>query len=221
MNSSLAPYPMPPGVKRLMPFQEYPFNGDGYAAGEVLRLKAKHGLTKALETGTCLGSTTLWLSENFDKVWTSEVCEEFYDIASQRFTAHQKPHALDTTERFWQNIIARRRDSVMAVRGDADRAHFFFLDAHWGDTCPLLGELGSIANPERPLSRKPVIMIHDWQVPGRPDLGHDHFPDGRPFALEHIAGHLDAIYGVGGWGHHYNDKAEGAKRGILYVEPKV
>ena len=108
----------------------------------------------------------------------------------------------------------------MGVRGDADRADFLFLDAHWGDTCPLLGELGSIAKPERDLPRKPVIMIHDFQVPGRPDLGFDRFPNGTPFELSAIAGHLDDIYGPGGWDHHYNDKAEGAKRGIIYIEPK-
>jgi len=92
-----------------------------------------------------------------------------------------------------------------------------WLDAHWNSHCPLLEELEAIAE----VGIRPVIMIHDWQVPGRPDLGYDHFPDGRPFELSAISDHLDAIYGAGGWDHHHNDKAEGAKRGILYVEPKV
>ena len=46
----LKPYPFPPGVTipRLMPAQEFPWNGDGYLAAEVLRLKDAHGLVTAI-----------------------------------------------------------------------------------------------------------------------------------------------------------------------------
>lgn len=210
MDTSLTPYPMPPGVKRLMPFQDYPFNGDGYAAAEVLRLKEKHGLRTAIETGTCYGSTTLWMSDNFDGVRTCDVNDDWMNIAKFRnmgvdgivrknisWVSEGSPYALKRLPIYDKTLV--------------------FLDAHWGVHCPLLEELEAICDA----GAKPVIMIHDWQVPGRPDLGHDHFPDGRPFELSAILGHLDAIYGAGGWDHHFNDKAEGAKRGILYVEPKV
>lgn len=218
---ALTDYAMPPGAPRLMPYQTYPFNGDGYLAAKVLELKARHGLTRAFETGTCLGSTTLWLAENFDKVWTCEISRDFYELACARFTMHQKPEAVaDATDRYWQNITARLRDSAKAAWNDAGRADFIFLDAHWGDVCPLEAELDAIASPEHnELSKKPVIMIHDWQVPGRSDLGFDHFPDGEPFNTDRIRPRFDAIYGAGGYTVSYNDKAEGAMRGVLIAEP--
>lgn len=217
----LKPYPFPQGVAipRLMPFQDMAFNGDGYLAAEVLRLKEAHGLDLALETGTCLGSTTLWLAENFRKVWTCEISDQYYEIASARFTMHQNPHALDSADRFWDNIIARKRDSKQVVRGDADRVNFFFLDAHWNNHCPLLDELDAIASPEPHYGMgKPCIVIHDFQVPGT-DFGFDSMPDGRPFNLELIAAHLDAIYGEGRWKHNYPTNVEGARRGWISIEP--
>lgn len=219
---TLKPYPFPEGIAipKLMPFQEYPWNGDGYLAAEVLRLKESHNLTHALETGTCLGSTTLWISETFDRVWTCEVNESFYSIASARFTMHQEPHCLDKTDSFWENIVARRRHSPKAVYGDADRVDFIFLDAHWGEHCPLLDELDAIASPQAHHSMgKPCIIIHDFQVPGT-DFGFDRFPDTKePFSLAVISPYLDRIYGEGGWKHNYPTRVEGAERGWISIEP--
>jgi hypothetical protein len=202
MDTSLKPYPMPPGAPRLMPYQDHPWNGDGYAAAEVKRLAIKHGLRWAIETGTCYGSTTMWLAEHFSEVYSFEVHGPSFDIARQRCGDFNLYHT----------------DSVQGLRMTLPNMQgmgLCFLDAHWGSVCPLLSELEAIAQA----GIRPVIMIHDWQVPGRPDLGFDLFPDGTPFHLDAIKSHLDAIYGVGGWEHHYNDKAEGAKRGIIYVEP--
>jgi hypothetical protein len=187
--------------------QTFPFNGDGYAASEVLRLKAKHNLTTAIETGTCLGVTTSWFAQNFDRVMTCEVSPVFYGYAQKVLCNYGNVFAsLSTSPEF----IERNKCSAL-----------YFLDAHGisgkgEDTCPLLDELKAIGVD----GRRSVIMIHDWQVPGRPDLGHDLFPDRTPFALPAIAPYLDAIYGIDGWNHHYNHKAEGAKRGIIYIEPK-
>ena len=218
----LKPYPFPEGmaIPRLMPFQEYPWNGDHHLAAEVLRLKEAHGLTCALETGTCLGSTALWLAENFDKVWTCEIHEPTYEIACARFAELNGIHAVsDATDRFYTNIIARRRDSKRAAWNDAGRVDFIFLDAHWGQHCPLLDELEAITNPEDHGPRKlPCLIIHDFQVPGT-DFGFDSMPDGRPFNLELIAGHLDRIYGEGGYKYNYPTQVAGAKRGWISIEP--
>lgn len=218
---TLSPYPFPEGmaIPRLMPFQEYPWNNDGYLAAEVLRLKEAHGLANALETGTCLGSTTLWLAENFDRVWTCEIHEPTYEIASARFAELNGAHSIkDSSDRFFKNIAARRRDSRKAAWNDAGRVDFIFLDAHWGEHCPLLDELAAIASPEHAAKKKPCIIIHDFHVPGT-DFGFDRMPDGRPFELDLIREHLDRIYGEGGWKHNYPQQVEGARRGWISIEP--
>lgn len=200
---ALTPYPFPDGVAipRLMPFQEYPWNGDGYLAAEVLRLKEKHGLTCALETGTCLGSTALWLGEHFG-VTTCEIHRPTFDISDARFDGNANIYNL------WINST----EAISEFGNHSDC--LFFLDAHWGDHCPLLDELDQIAMHEV----KPCIIIHDFQVPAT-DFGFDKMPDGRPFNLDLIHTHLDAIYGEGGWKHNYPTKVEGARRGWISVEP--
>lgn len=201
----LKPYPFPDGMQipRLMVFQEYPWNGDGYLAAEVLRLKAAHGLTKAIETGTCLGSTTCWLAENFDFVHTIDVNAEWQQIAYTR--------QLDIAGevKFYTDDSAKVLNMSTIVDG-----WFAFLDAHWGDRCPLLDELRAFAF----IGAKPVLLIHDFQVPGT-DFGFDKMPDGRPFSLDLIRDHLDRIYGEDGWKHNYPTKVEGARRGWISIEP--
>lgn len=201
------PYPFPDGmhIPRLMAYQEYPWNGDGYLAAEVLRLKEAHGLQCAIETGTCLGSTAMWLSDHFNGVWTFEINNDYWAIACDR---------IGDTANVWPILS----DSVSGLANTLVNFHAPFLlwaDAHWGPHCPLLRELDAIAAAKV----KPCIVIHDFQVPGT-DFGFDRFPDsGYPFCLEAIAPHLDAIYGVGGWKHNYPTKVEGARRGWISVEP--
>jgi hypothetical protein len=209
-KEQLKPVTLPPGTPLLMQGQTFPFNGDGYAAAEVLRLKAKHGIVNVFETGTCLGVTTTWFAANFGSVITCELSQRFAGYAS---------HIL----RECPNVLLCVGDSPEWVKNEVPTGPtLYFLDAHGisgkGEAvCPLLAELDAIAQA----GIRPVLMIHDWQVPDRPDLGHDYFPDGRPFSLENITAALDLIYGRDGWEHHYNDEAEGARRGILYVEPKA
>lgn len=234
----LKPYPFPQGITipRLMPYQEYPWNGDGYLAAEVLRLKEAHGLSIAIETGTCLGSTSLWLFSTFRHTYTCEIHRPFMEIAHHRFRDAIGDHIKEeflTSNAFWgssatgrgdhgmitdigssANVIMRYCDNLQWQEAHGD-GHLFFLDAHWGAHCPLLDELAAIAAAKV----KPCIVIHDFQVPGT-DFGFDRFPDSSyPFCIEAIAVHLDAIYGINGWKHNYPTKVEGAKRGWVSVEP--
>ena len=68
----------------LMPYQWEPFNGDTHLQDEFIRLRDKHGIKKAIELGTCLGSTTIFLAENFEQVYSTEISPEFYAIADAR-----------------------------------------------------------------------------------------------------------------------------------------
>ena len=209
----LTPYPFPESmaIPRLMPFQEFPWNGDGYLAAEVLRLKEAHGLRWAIETGTCLGSTSLWLAQNFIGVSTGEISPEYRKLSKARF-------ALCGTD----NVFVFDNGGMAVHVGMNDRENFIFLDAHWGAQCPLLEELEVIADHARRSDIEPFtppcIIIHDFVVPGK-DFGFDKMPDGRPFNLDLIHEHLNAIYGEGGWKHNYPTKVEGARRGWISIEP--
>lgn len=231
----LQAYPMPPGAPRLMPFQDQPFNGDGYLAAEILRLKEAHGLTAAVETGTCYGSTSIWLWDHFQHTDTIEIHRPNFDVAVERVVklcnkvmeddigtsdvwawnkARQTIHlwhgdSVDMLQRYFGDNLR----NLYEVKGER---FLLFLDAHWGDVCPLLREIEAISDK----GIRPVIVIHDFFVPGRPDLGYDCFPDGRPFKLENVSASLDRVYGPDGWEFHYNDRAEGAKRGVLFVTPR-
>jgi hypothetical protein len=189
-----------------MAYQEYPWNGDGYLAGEVLRLRDTHNLSIAVETGTCLGVTCLWLSDHFGRVVSCELMDRFADLARQLLAGR----ALVTIE---------VGQSPETIKRHAYDDALYFLDAHGisgtgNEHCPLLEELEAIANA----GVKPCIVIHDFLVPGT-SFGFDSMPDGTPFHLELIQPYLDRIYGEGGWRHSYPTKVEGAMRGWVSVEP--
>lgn len=186
----------------LMPFQNEPFNGDRYIEQEFLKLKARFNIRNAVETGTCLGSTTIFLSNNFEKVYTIEISRSFLNIARQKFISHK-------------NIEVFEGDSVEVLSNNLNHLNdqtIYFLDAHWLDNCPLKNELCAIKG------RKPVIVIHDFYVPGS-SLGYDSY-NGQPFTFEWLKPQIDAIYD--GYEYYYNtdEKSEGAKRGVLYITPK-
>lgn len=209
----LEPVSFPDGmaVPRVMQYQDFPWNGDGYLAAEVFRLRDTHELKAAAETGTCLGVTTSWLCANFKEVSTCELHKPFLDIARALLSGRD-------------NVIFRGGHSPGFIT-DAVQWHgvggaiLFFLDAHGisgsgTEACPLLDELSAIASTKA----KPCIIIHDFQVPGK-DFGFDKMPDGRPFNLDLIHEHLNAIYGEGGWECSYPANVEGARRGWISIEP--
>lgn len=210
MAATLKPYPFPPGmaIPRLMPFQEYPWNGDHFLADEVLRLKGAFRIGCAIETGTCLGSTALWLCDHFQFAHTIEVEHKYRDI----FIARAGRREGCTT--YLGDSVKLLPEAIERATTFSARGLLIWLDAHWSDHCPLLDELDAIAKA----GVKPCILIHDFQVPGT-DFGFDSMPDGRPFNLELIAGHLDRIYGEGKWKHNYPTQVAGAMRGWISIEP--
>lgn len=198
---------------KIMPFQDEPFNGDKFIQEEFLKLKHRFNLTTAVETGTALGSTTLFLSNNFEKVYTIEINKTYYDIAVQKFISHKNIFP----------ILGTSPNEIFIHRNRFTDKTIFFLDAHWYDNCPLKFELTAI----RKAGLKPVIAIHDFYVPGsayskedkEAGLGFDSYKD-QPFTFEWIKPELDAIYGADNYDHYYNSEATGAKRGIIYITPK-
>jgi hypothetical protein len=178
-----------------------PFNGDTFIEAEFERLIQKHKIVTAIETGTYCGDTAAWLAGRVPQVITIE-------IDSQWDSKQLREHP---------NVTTLYGDSCELLEGvirNAEGPFLFFLDCHWGIPTPTPKELQAIARS----GVKPIIAIHDFHVPGHRELGFDAYAD-FVYDLEHVVPHFDAIYGKGGWSHHYNSEAEGSMRGIIYVEP--
>lgn len=189
---------------KLMPFQDSAFNGDKFIEQEFLKLKHKFDIINAVETGTCLGSTTLFLSNNFQNVYTVEINPEYLHIAKQKFISRK-------------NITTYQGDSVKLLNHIIEGLEgetIFFLDAHWEKQCPLLDELASISAA----GIRPIIAIHDFHVP-RSGLGFDSY-NGQPFNFSWLRNSLYQIYGQD-YEYYYNsdELSGGAKRGIIYITP--
>jgi len=190
----------------LMAFQDAPINSDVYAQIQFKTIHQKHNLKIAIETGTCLGYTTAFLATFYKEVRTVEVNPEYLEIA--------KTNRLNDFNNVKTNLGSSSNIMPNLLSGCGNDT-FIFLDAHWQDYCPLKDELQHIANT----GIEPVIAIHDFLVPNHPELGYDS-TNGQPFTFEWLKDSFDAIYGENNYNYYYNTKAGGAKRGIVYIEPK-
>jgi len=198
-------------IPNLMPGQLEPFNGDTFATEEVLKIKKIYVIDKVIETGTCLGGTTVWFIQNFDFVCSIESNPSFQEIAIERCAeAHLS---------FEKKVVLFRLGDSGKILGDvisttkAGDDTLFFLDAHWGPSCPLLEELAAIADAKL----RPLIMIHDVYVPGK-DFQYDTY-NGQRFDYEWVKDSLDKIYGEEEYVVRYNTEASGARVGIMFVIP--
>lgn len=183
-----------------------PFSGDKYLAETFLMLKDKFGIKTVIETGTYKGSTTLWLNEHFDDVHTTEIDERLYPELRQRFKG--------TNIKLWCAGSEEALPEILSYIHD--KQPLIFLDAHWYKN-PLLPELKVIAEA----GIKPIIAIHDFKVPNRPDLGYDIYPNQKiTYEWGYISKHIEAIYGKD-FEYFYNEKAEGDMRGCIFIHPKI
>lgn len=187
----------------LMPFQDLPFNGDSYLSKEFLRLKHKYNIKTAVETGSCLFSSTKWFGENFDEVYTFENNETFYNAGVHKVQdmSHVHPILNDSVQ------------GLKDIKDNIDSQSIFFLDAHWWDFCPLLDELEVLSTYEH----KPIIVIHDFKT-DNPEFGYDSY-HGQDFDFNFIKEKIENIY-PDGYEYFYNVVAENAKRGVIFIVPK-
>ena len=194
----------------LMPFQDQPFNGDTHICSEFLKLKDEFGIKVAVETGSCLYTTTKWLAENFEKVYTIEISEQFASCGRHKIECFTNVVNEIGSSETWLHTIADKLK---------DQSTIFFLDAHWGNVCPLLSELEAISTIKS--NKPPIITIHDFYT-GNPELGYDNY-NGQPFTFDWIEPHIKALEQSFNckYEHYYNTQAEGAKRGIIYIKPNL
>lgn len=192
----------------LMQNQDGALNCDSYAQLEFTKLQMKYNLKVAVETGTCLGYTSEFLSRTYQIVKTLEINQKYLNIA-----LNNRLKKLDNCLTF----LGDSSNLLLPLLKGLGNDTFIFLDAHWGNHCPLKDELKQIAESKI----KPVIAIHDFKVPDEPKLGFDSI-NGQPFTYEWLKNDIDKIYGENNYTHYYNtwEKSGGARRGIIYITPK-
>lgn len=192
------------GEKFLMPDQDKPFNGDTFLCDKFLELKERFNINCAVELGSCVGGTTKWLSENFALVYAIEINQDYLRIGKQRAPKDNIHYYSGSTV-----------DMLPYVLCQINSNSIFHIDSHWGPNNPLLKELELISE----FGLKPILEIHDFKVPGHPELGFDSY-GGQDYDWEWIKESVEKIYGVDGYNIEYNSEATGAKRGVIFITPK-
>ena len=138
------------------------FNGQ-LSKSEIFReLVAAGPMRVAVETGTFKGWTTRHLAGVFRHVVTFENDIANINQAKQHCEIHPNISFVhgDSTliERAWTDIPI-----------PLDEVDFVYLDAHWGDHCPLPQELDFLLGQ----ATNAIIFIDDFKVEDDPDYGYD------------------------------------------------
>ena len=182
------------------------FEGDNIMAERIKRLIKEHGIDLIIEFGTYLGGTARRLSMMCKEVATIE-------INLEHFTRAQKTLELcHNTQMFFGSSVEILPELLEIHK---NKNILLWIDSHWESNNPLLAELEIIQHS----GIKPIICIHDFKVPGHPELGFDTYKD-IVYEWPWIEKSIERIYGVDGYVKEYNSLAEGAKRGIIYITPK-
>lgn len=200
-----------------------PFNGDHHIGEYILTLVKRFNIQSAIETGMQSGHTTRELAVIVPHVITIDITAEYLE-------AEFGASAVDDLKALGIDVrIGDSRDLLRIILKElhiSQHPVLFYLDAHLGLEAkgtgnPLLDELSAIGN-EKACRDNCVICIHDFDVKV-PGLGYDFIDCGRgpePLSYDIIKGKLPAIF-PGGWNYHYNTKAAGAQRGIIFIYPNV
>lgn len=186
------------------------FEDDQYIAHTFLTIKNIFNIDTVIETGTFEGGTTSFLSKKFKRTFSIESNEHNYNVSINNLKN------VGSTAK----IIFGKSNEVLndlIINESIDDKTIFFLDAHWWDNYPLRDELNIIAKNKL----KPVIIIHDVLVP-ETKLGYDCMENNIPLDFFYIKDKIELIYDTQ-YRYWFNDDiySSGAKRGTIYITPKV
>lgn len=185
------------------------FENDIFAKAKFRELIKDKKVEVFIETGTYLGSTTKHLAQ-----W----CEQVFTIEINPINFAKAEEALKDIHNISMNLGSSEKIlEILLSDGKFDnKVTAYLLDAHWMEYNPLIDELNVMVK----YNQKPAfIAIHDFKVPNHPELGYDSYR-GQDYDLDWIKESIDKIYGEDGYTVEYNSEATGARRGIIYLQPK-
>jgi hypothetical protein len=140
-----------------------PFNGQINRMEIFREILEVCDISMVVETGCCRGSTTEYMARNFSgKVYSCEVDRRYFEYSARRLKdlANVELQLIDSRQLLRQ---------LFKLPLPKDQAIFYYLDAHWNEDLPLLGEISLALDSEMPA----VIMIDDFEVPFDQGFGYD------------------------------------------------
>lgn len=161
------------------------FHGDRVLRAFIKNLLVCHGISAFVETGTSKGETTAFVAQQDRSlpVYTCEVHVPTYRETSARLASFPNIQMRESSSpAFLQGLVAKTSLGNLPL---------FWLDAHWYEFWPLRDELSIITSQ----LGSAVILIDDFEIPGRPQFGYDTTNQyhGRPTAEAPIECNLDYI----------------------------
>lgn len=178
-----------------------PFNGQRLRTETVRLLCAELGADGVVETGTNVGSSTLWFANLGVHVFTVELYPSYFFAARIRLRRSTGVTLIlgESTEMF----------SLLSSHQQGPRCPLVYLDAHWGPRLPLAEELARVWR----LWDTAIVVIDDFQVPGDSGFGYDVYPDGA-IALDSLRFPSDVrAY----FPSHHSTSESGLRRGTCYL----
>ena len=188
-----------------MPDEIEKFAFDTRLEEKIEELVVEYDIKSIVETGTWIGGTARAFAGMVENVYTIEVRPDFYSQAQQILAP------LPNVKQF----LGKTQAILPVILPLVAHPTLYYLDAHtWGAPgTAVFDELEIIAEHDP----SPILVIHDFQVPGHPELKFDVY-DGKPNCFERIEPGLRKIQTP--WRHFFNSEAVGCRVGVLFVVPQ-
>jgi hypothetical protein len=159
-----------------------------------------------IETGTYEGSTIFALEKCFDKLYTIEYSEKYYNNTKNKYNGNKINFILGDSSVVFQTLLPTINDKCI-----------FFLDGHWssGDTgrsekdCPLIEEVTHINNL---FQNEAIIIVDDFRLFGL-KLNEDWSDINKQKILEILYSRISKVY-------HLDSECAKNDRLIIHINAK-
>jgi len=141
---------------------KYGFHGDRVFQRLIQEIISCLPITSFVETGTYIGDSTAYVASRWSNlsIFTCEINEDFFLKSKHRLKKFKNVELSRTSsEGYLKELVENNRLGKLPL---------FFLDAHWYDYWPLEDEIYVISFS----CPNAIVIIDDFQVPGRPEFGY-------------------------------------------------